>query len=78
MKKSSSYLWSGTAYRAVISIFRLVVKHVEPGVLVEAGVVVGRLYGGGDVEAVGQGLQGGVPLSSVMTPAHCCAPKSQF
>ena len=52
MKKSSSYPTPPTSYRAIISIFRLVVKHVEPGVLVEAGVVVCRLYGRGDVEAV--------------------------
>ena len=61
---------SRTAYRAVISIFRLVVEHVEPGVLVQARVVVRRLYGWGDVEAVGESLQGGVPVSRVMTPAY--------
>ncbi len=44
-----------------VSIFSLIVKDVEPGVLVERGVVVSCLQYRGHVEAVSQGLKGHVP-----------------
>ena len=49
------------SYRGVVPILGLVIKHVEPGVLVEAGVVVRSLDGGAHVEAVWHSLQSRVP-----------------
>ncbi len=44
-----------------VSIFSLIVEDVEPGVLVERGVVVSCFQYRSHVEAVSQGLQGYVP-----------------
>ena len=44
-----------------VSIFGLVVEDIQPGVLVERGVIVRGLQHGGHVQAVRQGLQGHVP-----------------
>ena len=48
-------------YRGVVPILGLVVEYIEPGVFVEAGVVVRSLDGGAHVEAVTHRLQGRVP-----------------
>ena len=48
-------------YRGVVAVLALVVEHVEPGVLVEAGMVVRGLHGGRHVQTVRHGLQSSVP-----------------
>jgi hypothetical protein len=51
-------LW---CYLFVEAVLGLVLKDVEPGLGIEAGVVVPGFYDRGHVESISQGLQGLVP-----------------
>lgn len=68
------------SYRGVVPILGLVIKHVEPGVLVEAGVVVRSLDGGAYIEAVWHRLQSRVPGTRrdnlIKKPPFCFKDKS--